>query len=131
MIARKYLLATVAFAGLLISGYLFITHVSALPLLCGDDGGCHIVQASRFASHFGIPTAAYGILFYAALGIATALEKKTWLKLITASGFIVSLYLTYLEAFVVEAWCQWCVASAVLATLAFFIVWLHPKQHDN
>ena len=30
------------------------------------------------------------------------------------------------EAFIVEAWCQWCVVSAVLATLAFLYVWLHP-----
>jgi uncharacterized membrane protein len=47
--------------------------------------------------------------------IAAALLATTTL----AFGF--SMYLTYLEAFVINAWCRWCVASAIMATVLFLL----------
>lgn len=122
-VQQKYILTGIALAGLAVSGYLFIAHVANIPVVCGETGGCHTVQESIYASHFGVPTAAYGIIFYALLGILAALEKRSLLKLLTLGGLVVSAYLTWLEAFVIFAWCRWCVVSAILATAAFFVVW--------
>lgn len=133
---HKILLA-IAFFGLLLSGYLLMTYVSPVPLVCGPNGGCHAVRESTYAAFFGIPTPAYGVIFYFTLGILASLwDKKRqgyiyWgLIALTSAGFAVSAFLTYLEAFVIYAWCRWCVVSAVLATLALIPVWLHPKQEE-
>lgn len=133
---HKILLA-IAFLGLLLSGYLFMTYVSPVPLVCGPDGGCHAVRESAYAAFFGIPTPAYGVAFYFALGILATLWDRTrqgyvfWVLVgITSTGFAVSVFLSYLEAFVIQAWCRWCIVSALLATLALLVVWLHPKQKE-
>lgn len=123
-----------AFLGLLVSGYLFIVYTSPIPIICGEDGGCHVVQASQYAQFFGLPTPAYGLLFYAFLAaLASLWPQKSplytfTLYFTTLTGLLVSGFLTYLEAFVVEAWCFWCVISAILATIAFLLIWLHPKR---
>lgn len=131
-------LLLIAFLGLLVSGYLFVTYVSPIPIVCGPSGGCHTVQASQYASHFGLPTPAYGMLYYFALGIMASLWNKDNTRVLfplivftTGTGLAVSAYLTYLEAFVVQAWCTWCVVSAMLATAAFLYIWLHPKMRNN
>lgn len=126
----------IALLGLVISSYLWIARISPIPLVCTDNGGCHTVQASRYAAHFGIPTAFYGILFYLALSMLAIFHNRGrtphWMMILlyltTGIGFAVSAYLTYLEAFVIKAWCAWCVVSAILTTLAFAIVWLQPKR---
>jgi uncharacterized membrane protein len=50
------------------------------------------------------------------------------LMLLTAWGLIFSVWLTYLELFVIEAICQWCVVSAVLAGILFAICFLDWKE---
>jgi uncharacterized membrane protein len=119
-----------AMAGLLISSYLTYAYVFGGPILCNGGHGCEEVRASQQANFFGVPTPAYGVLFYVVLaGLAwlIGVVKESWLlgalRLWTAGGVVVSAYLTYLEAFVINAWCWWCVASAVVATLAFLVVW--------
>ncbi len=136
LVSMNKLLFIIAIAGLLVSGYLWSTHAAPEALICGENGGCHTVQESIYSEHFGIPTAAYGVAYYAflaSLALISSSKKNpprlTWvLYLTTASGLVVSTYLTYLEAFVIDAWCRWCVASAIIATLAFAIVWLQPKK---
>lgn len=127
-------LFVIAWLGLIVAGYLFATSVSALPLLCGS-GGCHEVQSSIYAKHFGLPTAFYGVVFYCLLGLLAIVwrpQPPRWivwsLILLTGTGFGVTLWLTYLEAFVIQAWCAWCVISALLSTIAFLIVWRHANN---
>lgn len=128
-------LVVVAFAGLIASGYLFVAYVAPTLSVCTEGGSCYIVQTSRYANMFGVPTALLGVLFYLVLGILaafwtqqTASKLTLLLTLWTGIGFAVSVWLTYLEMFVIHAWCMWCVASAILATAAFGIVWLRPKK---
>lgn len=124
---KRYLLLIISAAGLLISGYLLFAYVSPVPLVCDSTGGCHTVQASKWSSFFGIPTPLYGVAFYATLAILVALRKDQLVRYITVIGFIVSAYLSYLEAFVIEAWCLWCVGSAVIATLAMIVAWFYKE----
>lgn len=118
-------LAGIAFIGLLLSGYLLIAYVSPEPVPCLSGGGCQAAQLSKYASFLNVPTPAYGIIFYVSLGVLAALwnkdSKKKILPLLVVlvgSGLVVSAFLTYVEAFVLEAWCSWCVASAVLVVVA-------------
>lgn len=117
-----------AFLGLLLSGYLFIAYVSPEPIACVSGEGCKIAQQSDYAAFLDIPTPAYGMVFYFCLGTLGALWSEATKKrilpllvLLCGSGFAVSLFLTYVEAFILEAWCSWCVASAILVLVASYM----------
>ena len=127
----RRLLFTVAIAGLLVSGYLFIAYATGGPILCNTGHGCDVVRGSEYASFWGIPTPAYGMVYYILLAVGALLAtSERWSRMrwgllaLTTSGAAVSAYLTYLEAYVIEAWCSWCVASAVLAAAAYVLVLL-------
>ncbi len=127
---NRMIVAVLALVGLLISLYL-LTHSMGLmgQLVCGV-GDCETVQSSQWSRVGPIPVPALGVAGYAALLIialrglgASGLEDRRiplLLILGTGIGTAFSGYLTYLEAFVIHAWCQWCVGSAILITLAFF-----------
>ena len=123
-------IALLSLIGLFVSIYLLMFHLGMIgSLACGVDGGCHTVQTSRWASFLGLPvplwgTLGYGVLFgVALLGAADGRQDSTRLSLLllglATGAFAFSLYLTALEAFVIHAWCRWCVVSAILSTLIF------------
>jgi uncharacterized membrane protein len=119
-----------AFFGLSDSIYLTQNEASNTPLICNvnDISGCNIVAASQYANLFGIPLAGYGAVFYALIFIIAALEIfifgrllrriLQWLSLI---GILISTYLTFLEIFVIQALCIYCIASAVISLLIFIL----------
>lgn len=124
------LLLVIAVLGLTVSGYLLFTYQTAGPMVCLSGHGCEAVRASRFAAIFGLPVPLYGVFYYFGLGVLAALGNpaearrlRLPLRALTGVGLAGSAWLTYLEAFVIKAWCSWCVISAVLAAIAFLLVW--------
>lgn len=120
--ARRLVLGLilVAVAGLAIAGYLLATRLLGGPPVCVVGSGCDEVQSSEYATVLGIPVAAYGVAFSSAVAVAGI----AWLRagdrraLFAAWGLGIvgtlgAAYLTYLELFVIEAICSWCVAYAV------------------
>ena len=126
-----------AVAGLGISGYLLQAYVSNEPVVCGTDAGCEVVRLSQYAKMWGVPTPAYGVLFYAVLAIAAIAMPAAWprarlpLMATTLAGILVSAWLSYIEAFVLESWCRWCVASAIISILTFVITWFIIPNYDD
>jgi len=119
-----------AILGLLVSGYLFVTYTTGGPIICSGYHGCDIVRTSEYAELLGLPTPLYGLVFYFLLAVGALLSgagTRRWLQLplslLTGVGLLASGWFTYLEAFVIDAWCIWCVASAVLTVVAFWLVW--------
>jgi len=125
----RMLIALFALIGLFVAFYL-VAHSFGWtgPLRCGI-GDCGTVQASRWAKVGPVPLSLIGFLGYLALltlaflGIQPARrDSRVVAGLLlggSSFGFAMSLWLTYLEAFVIHAWCQWCVISATLMTLIF------------
>ena len=123
---HRQAIALLALIGFFVAFYLWLYKIGvAGELKCGT-GGCETVQLSPWADLFGIPVAFYGVAGYAAL-LAVALVglSPSWLsrsgptRLLAALatvGFAFTLWLTYLELFVIHAICRWCVASAVIMT---------------
>lgn len=110
-----------ALAGAAVAGYLTWVHYAGLePICAGGGGGCERVQNSDYAELAGVPIAVVGLLGYVAILGSLALPGEAgrlsvaFLALVGA-GF--SAYLTYLELFVINAICQWCVVSAVIMGL--------------
>ena len=130
---RRQAVALLALVGLLLSVYLTLHQLGMIgSLACGPGGGCERVQASRWAYIAGIPVAAVGVAGYLAIvvvalwGVQRPDDRAPvrWLVVLAAGGVLFSLYLTYLEAFVIHAWCRWCLTSAAIIVMIFAIsVW--------
>lgn len=114
-----------AVAGMVVAGYLTYVETQAAAAVCGPVGDCNAVQSSAYARLFGVPVGVIGLAGYVAIlgawlwgrsGNATA---RALLAGMAAVGVLFSIYLTYLELFVIEAVCLWCLSSAVIMTLLF------------
>jgi uncharacterized membrane protein len=128
----------VALAGLFVATYLTLYKLGFIGTLSCSVGSCETVQLSRWATFLGLPVAVWGLGYYAlvfALTLAGVQERfadsrglSLALVLLTAWGLIFSAWLTYLELFVINAICQWCVVSAVIAGALFVICWLDWRE---
>lgn len=115
-----------AFFGLADSIYLTQSELSNTPLLCNiqNFSGCNVVAASQYSHIFGIPLAEFGILFYATVFVLAALEivlfdqlLRRALQGISLVGIISSLYFSFIQVFLIGAFCIYCLASAIIALL--------------
>jgi uncharacterized membrane protein len=125
-------IAVLALVGLFIAFYLTLHAFGVTGLAaCSAGGGCERVQSSRFSAIAGVPVALVGAVGYLAifvvawLGTTPRAADARWvprlLLALTAVAFGFSAYLTALEAWVIHAWCPYCVTSAILATLIFLL----------
>jgi uncharacterized membrane protein len=128
-VRNRRVVAVVALIGAFVATYLLLYKLGAFgSILCGT-GGCETVQNSPWAYFLGVPVAAWGLVGYVAiLGLALtgthpqlADSRLVPVGLLALTGLAVlfSIYLSFLEEFVIHAWCQWCIISAILSVLAF------------
>lgn len=118
-----------AIVGLALSLYLSYVHYNLDALVC-SGGGCEIVQTSRYSEMFGIPIAFMGVaMFLALIGAIVYRELQPEHADLITTGMVVILltaviywaYLTYVELYVINAVCQWCVITSI-ATLLLLII---------
>jgi uncharacterized membrane protein len=124
-----WLTPLLALAGIGVSSYLTWVHYDVDALVCGI-GDCLEVQTSDYAEAFGIPVAILGLLMYVGILVLAVLRiaRPALSGMLTAAlftgtlaGLIYSAWLTYVEIWVLEAICQWCVVSAII-TLAIVAI---------
>ncbi len=126
-------LALVAVPGSGIAAYLTYAHWADRPTLCGI-GQCELVQTSEYSDIAGVPVALLGLLYFAAiflLALARLARLHGTLEWAQPAAFSIALagtafvaYLTYVELFVLEAICVWCVSLAALTAVSFGLtVW--------
>jgi len=113
-------LSVLALVGLGIASYLLAVRVLGEAPACGPIKGCETVAASEYATIAGIPVALFGVLFsILLLGACLAWWRGADRRALYAAyglglaGILAVLYLTYLELFVIEAICVWCVSYAL------------------
>ena len=126
--ALRAVVALVALAGVAVAGYLTYVHYQPDALICTSGGGCETVQESSYAELAGIPVALLGLLGYVAVLLLVAWDSELARTLaaaiaLTAAGFAV--YLLVLQAFVIDAWCVWCLVNDVVIVplLAITTAW--------
>lgn len=115
----------VATLGVAVATYIAIAEADGGAPACFAGGsGCETVAESSHSKLAGISVAAIGIFGYLLL-LGAALLRGDGARLagfaLGLIGFGYSVYLTYLELFVIDAICQWCVVSAILMTLLFAV----------
>jgi len=133
---QRWLVLLLALAGLGVAGYLAYVETRQVAAICGPVGDCNTVQGSPYARLFGfLPVGVLGALGYLAILAAWLYGRwrsdrppeTTGRRLaryapvavfgMALFGVLFSLYLTYLEPFVIRAVCAWCLTSAVIMAL--------------
>ncbi|PKN94141.1 MAG: hypothetical protein CVU44_06995 [Chloroflexi bacterium HGW-Chloroflexi-6] len=127
-------------AGIAISIYMTIYKLTDNNAMCMGSGDCATVNASQYSEIYGIPLGVIGLLGYLGILLMLVLEKRIKIFLeygnmiamgMSFSGFVYSIYLTYLEIYVIKAICPFCVASAVAITLCFVFTFIRFVRGEN
>ena len=112
-----------ALLGMLIAFYILLYDLGRISLVC-PISGCDVVQASPYSKWFGLPVAGFGFAYFSGLfalslygvfsNVLFGFRVLGLLRLSAAPGLVFYAYFTYLEAFVIHAWCFWCVTSSLM-----------------
>ena len=123
------ILGMLALVGVFVSTYLTLFKLGYIGTLKCAVGSCETVNTSRWATFLGLPVAAWGLGFYVAALILAMLSIQeryadarvfsVALVALTGWGVLFSGWLTYLELFVINAICIWCVTSACIVAVMF------------
>jgi uncharacterized membrane protein len=116
----------ICFIGILVSSYLLYARLSGGELICGVSS-CNTVNSSNYSVLLGVPLSAWGMLFYVGMIVLLLVRKYKLFYLGSIVGVLFSAYLTFLEFFVIKAWCQWCLLSAWL-TVCLFVVGVRVRK---
>lgn len=128
--ANRMAIAILALVGLLISIYLTLHKYGYIGALVCGTGACETVQTSKWAIFLGVPVPVIGLVGYAFLfalalaGLQSAWgERKSYglfLFVVADIALFFTIYLSYVEKYLIHAWCRWCIGSAVITVL----IWL-------
>ncbi len=128
---------------LVLVGFADAAYLSAMHYYQTDPGcslitGCDAVLNSEYAVMFGVPLAYSGLLYYVTLLFGTVFyyqngSDRIILGLITINGIglLFSLYLIYIQAFVLHAFCQYCLLSALVTTTLFIVIVIGYLRNRN
>ena len=130
---QDWAVAGLCLVGLGVSIYMAFVETTHTTAVCGPVGDCNTVQQSEYALLFGrLPIGVLGFLGYAAMLVVWAgrrwgrgsLPRLSDLALFAMAlfGTLFSIYLTFLEPFVIGATCIWCLTSALCMTLILLIL---------
>jgi uncharacterized membrane protein len=123
-----------ALAGLLLSGWLLFQKASgSITYLvgCGAGSGCANVLGSRWSQWFLVPVTALSLLMYAALLVLTFKPRRTPLLAIGTILAGAALWFGIVQAFILHAFCPWCLAAHVIGLTCAILIFRGPSipQH--
>lgn len=114
--------------GIFDTAYLTIKRFTHDSVNCSIFEGCDFVTTSVYSAILGIPVAVLGIIFYVAVLALSIFYLKSKNKKILTSilglssvGFLMSLWFIYTQAFILNAFCLYCLVSAGLSTTIFIL----------
>ena len=127
----NWIMASLLIIGLAVAIYMGYVEITSSEAVCGPVGDCNTVQQSPYAHLFGIiPIGVLGVMGYLAIGsvwLFSIWGPQRWRNTsllglwgLSLFGMVFSIYLTFLEPFVIGATCAWCLTSAVVMTLLFW-----------
>lgn len=124
----NWMIPVLALLGMGVAGYLVYVETASVQAFCGPVGDCNAVQNSSYAKIWGVlPVGVLGLIGYLGILIAWIIQEvrtdrwadyaKLGILCMAVFGTLYSIYLTYLEIWVIRAVCVWCLTSAVLVAL--------------
>jgi uncharacterized membrane protein len=128
--ALRAALLALCLAGASVAGYLLSARWGSTELLC-STGGCETVQRSSYAELLGVPVALAGLAGYLLIG-ATAFAAGPLTRALGAAlalgGLLFSGYLLVIQLAVIDAVCDWCLASDALSTVVAGLAVLRLRE---
>ena len=131
----RFLLAGLAAAGCVLTAWLLISRLSGgvLPY-CTQDSACDLVRSSEWSTFLGIPLELWGFISYLAIGLSAWFGNRptrSWKQLWTLSlvALSVSLYMTWISAVRIQAFCPYCLFSLGLVIAIFVTVAMSRPSH--
>ena len=131
----------IGFIGFLDSVYLTAKRFIGGPIPCFVFTGCDTVAQSPYALLFGVPLSVIGIFYYLSVILLVVFYFETkqqiamkMFSLLSVVGFLASIYFIYLQAFVIKAFCFYCILSAVTSTTLFILgatIWFQCLQNKE
>lgn len=115
----RYIIALLAIAGIVASTLALRIHYSmdAPPCDINAHWDCGIVNHSRYSVMHGVPVAAIGMAGYAIIAILALARRYRLLLAASVVGLAFALYLTSIEARILQIWCLYCVISQTIIAL--------------
>lgn len=125
--------------GLAVSAYLSYVKLANAPMICLEGVfQCDAIQQSVYAELAGIPVAVLGLLSYIVIAGLLFFQKR--IEFLKENGiallmgmvffaWLYSMYLVYVQASVLQAWCQWCVVHEIIITLLLIVTGIRFKQY--
>lgn len=120
--SKRMWMALISLLGLFLGAYLTLYKFGFIGTLVCGVSSCEQVQTSRWSVFMGLPVATWGLGFYAlmlVLAIVGLQERyadsrglSLMMLVLAGWGALFTGWLNYLEAFVIHAWCEWCLFSA-------------------
>ena len=126
--------ALISLAGLADATYLTVQSLTGETLVCGGSADCFRVLGSGYARIAGIPVAAFGVLgYFSAFSLATFAafgyaRARKFFALIVWAMFAVTLWFLFVQAFMLHAFCRYCLFSAALVFVLAAVVVLTPSS---
>jgi uncharacterized membrane protein len=136
----RLLSLVLVFIGIIIAGYISYTKITDTSVVCliEDSHSCDVVQSSVYAKLAGIDIAYLGLLAYLVLGALLLLEDRIALLQeyghllvfgFTLFAFVYAIWLVYVQAAILQAFCTWCLGHEVTMTLLFIVSALRLWRH--
>jgi len=117
-VSARRLAALLALLELAIAIYLEIERARGRSVACPiGGGGCEKVQESRYSELAGVPLPILGLIGAVTMFVTTLIDDpraRTVAFVLAVAGALFSLYLAGLQAFEIDAYCAWCLSSAVI-----------------
>jgi uncharacterized membrane protein len=132
------LMALISLLGLFLGIYLTLYHYGIVGSLACGVSSCETVQSSRWSMFLGVPVATWGAGFYVLMLVLSfaALQDRfadsprlaLGMMVLAGWGVLFTAWLNYLEAFVIHAWCEWCLGSAAMVLVLFVLTVLEWRD---
>lgn len=128
--------ALISLVGLADATYLAVQSLTGETLVCGGSADCFRVLGSVYARIAGIPVAAFGVVgYFGAFSLATFAvfgyaRARKFFALIVWTMFAVTLWFLFVQAFMLHAFCRYCLLSAALVFVLAAVVVLIPSSRS-
>ncbi len=127
----------IAFSGFLVAFFIFQEKKMKRPLVCPLKANCELVIHSDYSHFFGIPVEILGMIYYSSVALLHAglilypfsfpEQVVSFMAAVTVFSFLFSLYLVFIQVFVIKQWCSWCMSSAVFSIIIFIVTLANPE----